>query len=144
MNKKCLVLAVLLALPFLSHAEDVRLQTLKVMHRNLFAQHEICVFRARTALLPSSVHKPESVSECTAEGKKDVEETHADLKPLVKGKAAQSALTEWRVKWLETFEAADLQTDDTSELYLRRVTDSIKRADKVSQKLQTTVLKSPM
>lgn len=138
------VFAVLLAAPFLSHAEDVRLRAMKAMHRNLFTQHEICVLRGRMALLPEPAKSAESVSDCTSEGRGEVEQINADLGRLIKGKAAQSALADWRIKWLETFDAADVQTNDTSELYLRRVTDALKRADKVSQKLQATVIKSPL
>lgn len=137
-------LTVLLAVPLLSHAEDVRTQALKAMHGSLFTRQEICVVRARTALLPSSAEGLETVVLCTEKGKREVEEIYSDLERLLKGKEALSTLVTWRHKWIATFEATNLQPNDTKDSYSRRVSVAIKQANQAAQTLQLAVLKSPM
>lgn len=142
MKKLAFLFITLLVLPVMALAEDPRKELLREIHQGMFKQHELCVLYARTAL---SLDKPEAggkLSTCIEEAKSDVEDTSSKLAELLKGNTVQTALASWRQTWLSTYESANLQANDTSETYLRRAVDTLKRTDKASDKFTAAVLKS--
>ena len=140
------VLAAVVLSPLLAQAEDAQARLMRTVHRNLFQQLELCTLHGRIALaLPQdrAQEKSESISElatCIAEGKADAEKANTMFAQWYKVKPAPTAMATWRTTWQTTYDDAGVRDSDTELSYLRRATDSLKRADKVSTKFQIAVL----
>ncbi|GKS85553.1 hypothetical protein AVMA1855_15395 [Acidovorax sp. SUPP1855] len=137
MNKYILLTALLA--PFAAHSAGNELAELKNKNLVLSTNADTCVLIGRTAFVEArTAARPIATSEaevCVVEGKDAAKTAHAEMKSAFK-KKAQTELTEWRLEWMATFDAAVPKVGDSESTYVSRVKAARSNVDRATNKIE--------
>lgn len=129
-----------LLLPALAQANSAELTALKNQNSLLSMRLDTCLISVRTVFVQLRSKMPmteaDELEKCVTNGKELIKSAHAEVKSSFKKKRLPDELTDWRLEWMATFDAAVLQPGDREGAYMARVKEARSKVERVTNKLE--------
>lgn len=129
-----------LLLPALAQANSPELTALKNQNSALGMKLDTCLISVRTVFVQLRAQMPMTeaaeLEKCVTSGKESIKSAHAEVKSAFKKKRVPDELTDWRLEWMATFDAAVLQSGDREGAYMARVKEARSKVERATNKVE--------